>query len=132
MKSNLDHAKALVQKAANDLRSAEIGLRHEAPLDTVAFHLQQAAEKLMKGLLASRGIVYPKTHDLDELLDLIPAEFPDIHSFRERLLGWNSYAVEMRYDIGVYPDQQEMLEALNTAQDLRVAVLKLFPPEPAQ
>ena len=96
MKSNLDLARALTMKAENDLKAAQIGLNHEAPLDTIAFHLQQAAEKMLKAVLASRAIVYPKTHDLDELVDLIPQDLSEIHSFRERLLGWNSYAVEMR------------------------------------
>ena len=53
MKSDLDHAKALLQKAEHDFKSAEIGLQHDAPLDTVAFHVQQTAEKLIKALLAS-------------------------------------------------------------------------------
>jgi len=57
MKSDLDHAKALLQKAGHDFKSAEIGLEHSAPLDTVAFHVQQTAEKLIKALLASLAIV---------------------------------------------------------------------------
>src|SRR5213592_2982548 len=99
MKSGLDHAKVLLEKAGNDLTLAEIGLEHDAPTDTIAFHLQQAAEKTLKAVLASRLIVYPKTHDLDELLDLLPPECVSLLSFRDRLFGWTSYAVEMRYDI---------------------------------
>lgn len=127
MKSNLDLAKALLAKAENDLKTAGIGLEHAAPLDTVAFHLQQAAEKMLKAVLASRAILYPKTHDLDDLMDLIPQELSEIHSFRERLQGWNSYAVEMRYEITVYPEQEEVQEALKTAGDLHAAVLKVVP-----
>src|SRR5213593_2576251 len=98
MKSGLDHAKVLLEKAGNDLKLAEIGLDHGAPTDTIAFHLQQAAEKTLKALLASRSIVYPKTHDLDELFDLLPPEFRAVLSFREKLIGWTSYAVDMRYE----------------------------------
>lgn len=78
MKSGLDHARVLLEKAGNDLKLAEIGLVHDAPTDTVAFHLQQTAEKILKALLASRTIVYPKTHDLDELLDLLPTDFLEV------------------------------------------------------
>ena len=67
MKSDLDHAKALLDKAGNDLKIAEIGLQHEAPTDIIAFHLQQTAEKRIKALLTSGGILYPKTHDLKTL-----------------------------------------------------------------
>ena len=115
-----------MEKARHDLSFAEIGLQHEAPLDTIAFHLQQAAEKLIKALLASRNIVYPKTHDLDELIDLLPADLSDIQSFRERLIGWNSYAVEMRYEIGIYPEKEEIETAMQTAKDLSAAVQKVL------
>jgi HEPN domain-containing protein len=78
MKSDLDVAKTLVLKADNDLKTARIGFDHDAPLDTVAFHVQQAAEKMLKALLASRGIGYPLTHDLRALLNLAVKEFPKL------------------------------------------------------
>src|SRR5207248_6564767 len=127
MKSGLDHANVLLEKAGNDLKLAEIGLDHGAPTDTIAFHLQQAAEKTLKALLASRSIVYPKTHDLDELFDLLPPESPLLLSFREKLIGWTSYAVDMGYDITGYPEKEEMVEALKTAQDLRTTVAAEIP-----
>jgi HEPN domain-containing protein len=123
MKSGRDHANVLLEKAGNDLKLVEIGLEHGAPTDTIAFHLQQAAEKILKALLASRSIVYPKTHDLDELFDLVPPGLNEIVSFREKLIGWTSYAVDMRYDITGYPEIEEMRQALETAQDLRSAVI---------
>jgi HEPN domain-containing protein len=109
MKRGLDHARILLEKAGNDLKLAEIGLQYDAPTDTIAFHLQQTAEKTLKALLASRAIVYPKTHDLDELFDLLPPDLPQVLSFREKLLGWTSYAGEMRYDLTGYPGKEEML-----------------------
>ncbi len=129
MKSGLDHAKVLLEKAGNDLKLAEIGLDHGAPTDTIAFHLQQAAEKTLKASLASRSIVYPKTHDLDELFDLLPPESPLLLSFREKLIGWTSYAVDMGYDITGYPEKEEMEEALKTAKELRSAVAAEIPAE---
>jgi len=129
MKSGLDHAKVLLEKAGNDLKLAEIGLDHGAPTDTIAFHLQQAAEKTLKALLASRSIVYPKTHDLDALFDLLPPESPLLLSFREKLIGWTSYAVDMGYDITGYPEKEEMVEALKTAKELRSAVAAEIPAE---
>ena len=59
MKSSRDLALDLAEKADHDLRMAESGLAHGAPLDTVAFHVQQTAEKILKALLASRDIEYP-------------------------------------------------------------------------
>ncbi|MEK6409399.1 MAG: HEPN domain-containing protein [Acidobacteriota bacterium] len=76
MKSDLDVAKTLILKADNDLKMARIGFDHDAPLDTVAFHVQQAAEKMLKALLASRGVDYPRTHDLRALINLAAKEVP--------------------------------------------------------
>lgn len=117
-----------MEKAASDLKMAEIGVQHDAPTDTVAFHLQQAAEKMLKALLASRMIVYPKTHDLDDLLDLLPAGLSGVLAFRDRILGWTSYAVDMRYEISSYPDSDELRQAITIATELRTAVLALINP----
>ena len=56
-KTNLEAARALLFKAENDRQTATIGLKHGAPLDGVCFHFQQAAEKVLKALPASRGVV---------------------------------------------------------------------------
>ncbi len=42
----------------------------DGPFDTACFHAQQAAERLLKGLLAYGGRPIPLVHDLDELHDL--------------------------------------------------------------
>ena len=42
-----------------------------SPDEAIGFHGQQAAEKLLKAVLASAGIAYPMTHRLAELIDLI-------------------------------------------------------------
>jgi len=34
------------------------------------FHLQQSVEKALKSLLSLKGIQFPKTHDLEDLVDL--------------------------------------------------------------
>jgi len=66
MKRPADLAALLFRKANNDLAAARIGLDHDAPLDTVCFHVQQAAEKLLKAALAGKDLDYPFTHELRE------------------------------------------------------------------
>lgn len=39
--------------------------------ESVGFHVQQAAEKLLKALLALEGMDYPRSHDLDLLVTLL-------------------------------------------------------------
>jgi len=59
MKRPSDLAAQLLRKACNDLAAARIGLEHGAPLDTVCFHVQQAAEKMLKAALAAKDVDYP-------------------------------------------------------------------------
>jgi HEPN domain-containing protein len=126
MKSNLDLARDLATKADNDLKMAEIGIAHDAPLDTVAF---QTAEKLIKALLASAEVDYPRTHDLEALLDLAAPRWSALETFREALLGLASYAVDMRYDAALYPSEEEVKTGLDAVRRLRDAVVSLLPPE---
>jgi HEPN domain-containing protein len=63
-----EEARAWFQKAASDLRGAEVDLAATPPLvEDALFHCQQAAEKAMKGFLTAYDRVFRKTHDLDEL-----------------------------------------------------------------
>ena len=127
---SLDHARGLLVKAEHDLQIARIGLAHnDAPLDTVCFHLQQTAEKLLKAALTSRNIEYPVTHDLVRLVDLAAEEFPELAGFREALSGFFPYAVRMRYDEALYPTREEAVSALLVVENLRQVVYRLLPSE---
>jgi len=56
-------------KADNDFLNIQNNLRAErVPWDTVCFHAQQAAEKLLKAFLVYRGQLPARTHDLVVLL----------------------------------------------------------------
>ena len=57
-------------RASHDLRSAEALARLEDPLlDTPIYHCQQAAEKSVKAWLQSRDDPFPKTHDIEDLVN---------------------------------------------------------------
>ena len=43
---------------------------------TLSFHAQQAAEKAIKAVLVFEGIDFPKTHNIEFLLTLLPAHVP--------------------------------------------------------
>jgi len=98
MKKHVEEAGALLSKAEHDLRAAEIGLEHGAPLDTVCFHLQQTAEKLLKTALAWKGISYPLTHDLLALAEQACGPFPALAEFGKALADLTPYAVRARYE----------------------------------
>src|SRR6266545_3002717 len=64
-----------MRKAENDLTNAAhtLKLGARAPTDTICFHSQQCVEKYLKALLVSRAIDFPKTHDVEKLISLLPA-----------------------------------------------------------
>ena len=76
-----------------------------SPTIFFGFHVQQAAEKLFKAWFASLGEIYPLSHDLASLLDMLRTRGADITRFDE-LVDYTRYAVRLRYagaDPGVYP-----------------------------
>lgn len=46
----------------------------DAFLNFVGYHLQQSIELALKHVLETHGIKYPKTHDIDDLIALLPDE----------------------------------------------------------
>ena len=77
---NPDHLPSVirewVQKAENDLKTAAhvLNMAADPPTDAICFHAQQRVEKYLKALLLSRGKSFPKTHDVEQLLALLPAQ----------------------------------------------------------
>jgi len=98
MKSPSDLAAQLYRKAGNDLAAARIGLEHGAPLDTVCFHVQQAAEKMLKSALAAKDLDYPFTHELHELIELAVTHYPVLEEFADTIPEYTEFAVRLRYD----------------------------------
>jgi len=81
-----DRPEVLLHKARQDELVVErlLGDR-DVDDDTLGFHAQQAAEKLLKAVLTSRNVDYPRTHNLGVLIELLasngielPAELADI------------------------------------------------------
>ena len=81
------------------------------------FHVQQAAEKLLKAWLAILGEVYPLTHDLDLLLDLLQKRASGTARFRN-LVEFVPYAVQFRYDVDSDPEALDRASALQRVEDL--------------
>lgn len=70
----IDLIREWVRKADADLVTAAhtLKLGKRCPTDTVCFHAQQCVEKYIKALLVLHGTDFPKTHDIDRLVQLLP------------------------------------------------------------
>jgi HEPN domain-containing protein len=87
-----------IAKAENDLLTAShtLKLGKKCPADTVCFHAQQCAEKYLKAFLIAEDIRFPRTHDIEVLVTLLPKHirFP-LKVEHQRLL--TAYASAARY-----------------------------------
>ena len=93
----------LVEAARRDIEALRV-MRHAHGIrdEIFGFHVQQAAEKLLKAWIALLGESYPLTHSIETLLELLAERGVDTAPYLD-LGAYTPYAVEFRY-AGVGPD----------------------------
>jgi len=119
------------EKAENDLKNAghTLKLGTACPTDTVCFHVQQCVEKYLKALLVTRGIDFPRTHDIEDLMASVPADCrPKLTLSEQGLL--TDYATATRYPGDYEPiSLPEARAAVALARQVRKQIRKLLPRE---
>lgn len=117
MKSALDLAKRYLELADRDIVAFN-KMRGDPDFHTTTtyFHAQQGIEKCLKAVLVLHGVAFRKTHDLDELVDLLITQKIS-HPFASTALSaMNPYAVLLRYEdiefAGANPAEAEKIVAL--------------------
>ena len=93
----VDEAKRLLRIAGRDYQTFTILRNHpEAELAPICFHAQQAVEKALKAVLTIKHIDFRRTHDLEELANLL-ADIDIASPFTPReFRRLNPFAVELR------------------------------------
>lgn len=115
----VERARALLERAHADLAAVRaLETVDTVPDEIVGFHGQQAAEKLLKAVLAAHGIEFPRTHSLRFLLDLLAdhgfAPPAKLHGISELY----PFGVQLRYEAPLdeepldRPAVRELLEHL--------------------
>lgn len=107
-------ARAFLQRADADLAAVRaMEALDEVPDEIVGFHGQQAAEKLLKAVLAAHGIDFPRTHSIRFLLDLLDEHGlsppSDLHGVTELY----PFGVQLRYEA---PLDEEPLDRAATRE----------------
>ncbi|MCX7004787.1 MAG: HEPN domain-containing protein [bacterium] len=125
--SNRDHAHLLLQLAQADVRAVR-GMADKTLFSDaiVGFHAQQAVEKALKAILSMHAIIYPKTHDLDELGAMVRQHVPTALTIVDEILALTEYAVQYRYDFfpEVEPlDRQHIADVVSAFVDQISAAL---------
>lgn len=120
-----------VIKAENDLKTASHTLKIDrgCPTDTVCFHAQQCVEKYLKAFLVGKGIDFPKTHDIEHLVSLLPESIWLRLSIEEQR-RLTAYATVTRYPGEYEPiPLAEAQQSVTLARRVRRELRKLLPKE---
>ena len=95
----------------------ELRARKSPSYNASCFHAQQCAEKYLKALLQFNGMPFPKTHNLEKLLDLLPQDVTWL-ALRARAIPLSLYAVEVRYP-GTDMTKAQAQVALKVCREIR-------------
>ena len=111
----LRDARDWLRYAEADLALAGVPLPEKAMYEQLSFHAQQAVEKAVKAILISRGIDFPKTHNIEFLLTLLPEDITRA-AILSQVYKLTAYATIFRY-----PGDEEPLTREGYEELLRIA-----------
>jgi len=118
-----------IAKAEGDFATAkrELSATEQPNYDAVCFHAQQCVEKYLKAFLQEANIVFPRTHDLADLLALAVTIQPTWTSMTPDLNALSAFAVEYRYpgDSADVNEAQESVQKCTSARQVIRSALNL-------
>jgi HEPN domain-containing protein len=121
-----------VRKAEDDLKVAAhvMKLGANCPAEAICFHAQQCVEKYLKAVLVWHQADFPKTHDIGDLISLMPFGVTiEIPAADQRRL--TSYAAGIRYPSNGPPIlPADARRAIALARRVRAQARKLLPKVP--
>ena len=113
------------EKAARDLRRVEVLLAAD-DVEGAGFHLQQAAEKYLKGYLLGKGWHLRRTHDLEILLNEAMTRDDRFQNYVDVCIAVREFYVEERYPFiaSPHPARYELEEALKAIREMITIILE--------
>lgn len=122
-------ARLWLQIAREDARVCDLCLTAQEPaIRPAAYHCQQAAEKLIKGLLVMAGVHFPKTHDMEALGDLAISQYAAWTKLISDTFSLTDWAWVYRYpglEEEADPSHAELTEALATIAQLTACLASM-------
>ena len=107
-------------KGQSDLDDAEFLFNNDRAKESVSFHIQQAAEKYLKGYLIGRGWKLEKVHDLVKLIEEAKKFDKSFRRFVDSMRKITNFYFESRYPVGyeIEYTKKELLQALIQTKNL--------------
>lgn len=113
------------EKARRDLRRVEVLLADD-DIEGAGFHLQQAAEKYLKGYLLGRGWPLKRTHDLEVLVNEAMTHDDRFEKYLDACIVAREFYVEERYPFisSPPPARHELEGTIDSIRQMIALILK--------
>ena len=99
------------------------------PLEIICYHCQQTVEKLLKGVLISKGVTIKKTHDLGLLAEMMQEYVEVDEKYLEMCDELTPYGVKIRYPQELFIEEYQVKKALEETQELHDWLMALLQDE---
>ena len=111
-----------IELAEEDYTIARLIQREQLAMrNGMCFHAQQCVEKYLKACLQEMNLPIPRTHNLEELLNLILPTIPTWRTWKTDISKLSKHAVETRY-VGQSPTAVDAEQAMQTCELIRQEV----------
>jgi HEPN domain-containing protein len=134
---NLDKANEWLQRAKSNMARAKAGrVSPDILNEDLCYDAQQAVEKAFKSVCIIHEIVFPKTHDIAYLIELLEKGGVEVPENLQNAKILTAYAVETRYPGDYEPvDKRDLKKAVAIAKEVLKWVKKEIdvsqrPPDP--
>jgi len=115
---NLEAANTWLKRAKSNMARAKAGrVSSEILYEDLCFDAQQAVEKALKSLCVIHEIVFPKTHDIAYLIELLEEKNVTVPEEGQNAKILTGYAVATRYPGDYEPvDEDDYFKAIEIAE----------------
>jgi HEPN domain-containing protein len=134
---NLDKAHEWLRRAKSNMARAKAGrVAPDILYEDLCYDAQQAVEKAFKSVCIIHEIIFPKTHDIAYLIELLEKGGVEVPENLQNAKILTGYAVETRYPGDYEPvDEEDLRKAIEIAKEVLKWVKKEIdkgqrPPDP--
>jgi HEPN domain-containing protein/predicted nucleotidyltransferase len=118
-----------LRRSESDLREAENSLATSTPVwDAICFHSHACVEKLLKAVIVRTGTFPPRTHELEELLGMLPPAIRDLPGIAPACVLLMALWPRSRYPELPEPAPDDARQAIAAARSVRHALLPFLIP----